>query len=1431
LALLLAAAIPAIAGEASRKGVRTVESIKIEKPLIAHWTFDDDLGSKSLDSSGNGHDALGNSASSAGLERIPGVFGSALGFSGQHMLHVPEKPAFGTLKKISFSAWTMPTELGDYREIFRKEDGDQRVLFAFQHGGTILSLGLNVGGYIECDAKIDPAQVLDGKWHHCAATFDGQWMRVYLDGRKIGSLKRPGEIVTGGPAPGCIGSSGGGECFQGAIDDLRIYRDALSAEEVARLYKNGLESLAQMSQLVDASEPKIAKSLLAHWTFNERAPAAVLRNACGDAAMDAKAARPVRRTRGIYGTAADLRGEHALRVEGIKQTELAKITFSAWTMPADLSGFREIFRQESPKRLLFSFQENGTVLSLGLNIGDYLECDAPLNPAQVLDGAWHHCAATFDGRTMRVYLDGKQIGAQERPGKIAVQPGAPAFIGSSGGESEFFQGAIEDLRIYTDALAPDEIASLYRDGVNSLERVSKELQQAANAVYVPGKTFAEAMAGTRKNIVEKGVRIDRDLAGAVLTRLRATFSTDYDKFLSYAGPNPVEYLTQRGNAFHLRTAGRLVDLMLEYKPLTENQWKKQTAADRRQWEEADAIAKRFVDLKARGDSAQFSPEWIELMFAAGPRIQFRPVVQEAVAPYITPETPPVKNITAEEAREALQRDWLHQADQTPTPQRIKSEIGWARQLAERIQSHHGGKVDFAKELAELKELEQRAAAIEKPSPPAPLPLAGEGSRLRDLYFRVRTVKRAMMFKNPAVDFDKVLLVDGPYPQGSEWQHETRHRLDYMAVPGGRLLVLQGLSPEGKLTQLAPQAPLHGSFWRPDLSFDAKRVVFCFKPHNEKSFHLYEINADGSGLVQLTDGIFDDLDPIYLPDDHILFSTSRGHTYVRCMPPTNAYVLARCDRDGKNVYLVSYNNEPDYLPSVMNDGRVVYTRWEYTDKPLWRAQKLWTTNPDGTQVVTYWGNQSVWPDLLKDARAIPNSRRVMFTGSAHHNWFSGSVGIIDPDKGFNFPDGLTKVTGDVPWPECGDGPIDPIESARYHASGQYPAYYSPYPLGEQDFLVSAQRNGKFVLLLMDVDGNRELIYEGVHNVFHAQPLKPRPRPPAIADRVVWPERKDRLHPKQGVLFSGNVYYGAPAELKDKAKYLRVLHIDPKTYTYWHKRPYISTGPVVSAVQSEGVKRILGTVPIEADGSVAFYAPPVKAVHFQLLDEQFRALQTMRSFVGVMPGERRGCLGCHESHSRTPEVRTHATAVTKEPRTITPPPWGEDTVSYPRYVQPVLDKYCGKCHQGKGEARKVLDLTERPSSPVFTEPYLTLIGRPSWGAPYVKPAVPLPGFGIANVLMVEGFGTVDPQAYLTPKPMTHLSYKSRLVELASSGKHYDVKVDPVSLQRLIGWIDAMCPYMGDEEVRQIDDPVFQGVDWLAIRPKIKTAPRIVRPGPVD
>ncbi|MDP6633479.1 MAG: hypothetical protein QGG42_01100 [Phycisphaerae bacterium] len=611
-----------------------------------------------------------------------------------------------------------------------------------------------------------------------------------------------------------------------------------------------------------------------------------------------------------------------------------------------------------------------------------------------------------------------------------------------------------------------------------------------------------------------------------------------------------------------------------------------------------------------------------------------------------------------------------------------------------------------------------------------------------------------------------------------------------------------------------------------------------------AFHLFEINADGTGLKQLTFGDFDDLDPIYLPDGRIMFSTTRGHTYVRCGPDFPAYILARCDADGKNIYIISQNSEPDYLPSLLADGRVVFSRWEYTDKEQKRVQSLWTVNPDGTNVTAFWGNQSVWPDHLAEPRAIPGSRRVMFVGVGHHQWFNGSIGIVDPSKGLNYPKGLTKVTPDLPWAEVGDGPTPaPKENADYRAAGKFTAYKTPYPLSEEDFLVSAKRGGKFNLYLMDVSGNRELIYVARCNAWHAMPFIPRKKPPVLRDAVAWPGTgKNHKPAKNGVFLSSNVFQGAPLLPKDKVKYLRVIQSDARTYTTWHKT-YQTAGPAISATQADSVKRILGTVPVESDGSVCFEAPPGKALHFQLLDKHFRCIQTMRSFTGVMPGEVRGCLGCHELQNTASNASVGRSktgiALSKPPAKLTAPPWGARvSIGYERFVQPILDKYCGKCHQGDGKGRKKLDMTLRHSSArwgkwrsrnipsPFKEPYLTLVGgRFGWNGKIKHDKYGLPG-SISGCLVVEGYPERSPASLATLKPMTHLSYTSKLIHHAMSGEHNKVKIDAASLRRLIAWVDANGPFLGDEEIRKIPDPPFKTLEAIGVRPRLATAPNINR-----
>jgi hypothetical protein len=263
-----------------------------------------------------------------------------------------------------------------------------------------------------------------------------------------------------------------------------------------------------------------------------------------------------------------------------------------------------------------------------------------------------------------------------------------------------------------------------------------------------------------------------------------------------------------------------------------------------------------------------------------------------------------------------------------------------------------------------------------------------------------------------------------------------------------------------------------------------------------------------------------------------------------------------------------------------------------------------------------------------------------------------------------------------------------------------------------------------------------------------------------------------------------------------------------------------------VQEEGVKRILSEVPVEPDGSVYFKVPSGRALFFQLLDEQYRCLQTMRSFAGLMPGEVRGCVGCHEGHSTAPGAKA-GLAFRHSPKEPTPPPWGEESISYERFVQPVLDRYCGKCHQGDGEGRKKLDLTLRPGHDIFKEPYLTLVGSAGWYNP--SSSRNSPGYGIAGVIPVESMDLSmnDPAALATLRPMQFLSVRSKLIDIAMSGQHHDVKVDPVNLRRLIAWVDACAPYQGDEELRALGDPDFEGIAMLPIRPRVKTAPVIERP----
>lgn len=810
----------------------------------------------------------------------------------------------------------------------------------------------------------------------------------------------------------------------------------------------------------------------------------------------------------------------------------------------------------------------------------------------------------------------------------------------------------------------------------------------------------------------------------------------------------------------------------------------------------------------------------------------------AVKPVI-PTEPETVTLSSEQADELLREEWLFQAENKPLYERSIQEIGWAREMAGRLLQKNRG-LDLSKELETLVALEKQLTK----------------ASAEDVYIKIRKLKRKIMFKDPLVDFSQLVFIDVP----ERYPHESMHRVYPQAqLNCVRLLVLDGLHPGGKVRKLTEDLG-SGWYWRPDISYDAKKVLFCFRPEKDKTFHLYECGLDGANLRQLTYGNYDDQDPVYIPNGDIAFVSNRGNSYARCVVGHPSTVVARCDPDGKNIYLISAGNEPEYTPSVMPNGQILYTRWEYTDKELMRIQSLWTVNPDGTGTSVYWGNQSYWPDLLMEARPIPSSHRVMFAGHGHHQVYMGSIGIIDPRKGLDYPDGLTKVTQDTPWAEVGDGPADRSgatnETENYHTSGAYRGYKSPYPLSEELFLVSARHHPKkdqFKIFLMDVYGNRELIYQGVFHCLYAIPVKARKKEPVIPDRVEWAgAQKDGKEIKPGVFYCQDVYKDSPEVLRGKAKYLRVIQQDFNTMTLGKKIQdaehtrgiHMHVGPVVSLVCNDAVKFVLGYVPIEKDGSVVFEAPPCVPLHFQLLDENHRTLHTMRSFTNVMPGEIRGCVGCHEGQVTAPS-RTRPMAMNKRPKKITPYAIGNRySIGYERDIQPILDKYCGNCHKGdkNPKARKRLDLTLRPSHDggIFPEPYIEL----TLGKKRTLRSFPVNcEGGIAGTILAQP-QPWTPETYKTFPPMKAMSYKSKLVEYASSGKHNNVKVDELSLEKLILWVDTLCIYRGEQELRAMEDPdpenpVFKRSNYppsdatvkdvyaeSPYRPRMRTAPLVNR-----
>ncbi len=459
--------------------------------------------------------------------------------------------------------------------------------------------------------------------------------------------------------------------------------------------------------------------------------------------------------------------------------------------------------------------------------------------------------------------------------------------------------------------------------------------------------------------------------------------------------------------------------------------------------------------------------------------------------------------------------------------------------------------------------------------------------------------------------------------------------------GGRLCKLN--LKTGKLTVLLED--LEGAVRDPAVHYDGRTIVFSYRKGGTDPYHLYTIDSDGKNLRQLTDGIYDDYEPSWLPDGGIVFVSARGRRWVNCWL-TQVGNIFRCDADGKNIRQLSANLEHDNTPWVLPDGRILYMRWEYVDRSQVHYHHLWTMNPDGTAQTVFFGNFHPG-GLYIDAKPIPNTDRVVFINSPGHGAreHAGYLATVSPKLG---PDQLDQIRNISRTADCRD----------------------PWAFSEDAFMVAQDRR----LRLFNGKGENVTLFtlppefEGCW-LHEPRPLIPRPREPILPSRI-------ETGASTGAYLLDNVYYGRnmagvkPGEIKK----LLVLEALPKPINYTGGMDPLSYSGTFS------LERVLGTVPVEPDGSAYFEAPAMKSIFFVALDDQDMAVKRMQSFTTVQPGETLGCTGCHEHRAtaRPVDAMRRPLAARRAPSPIEPITGAPDLLDFPRDVQPVLDALCVRCH---------------------------------------------------------------------------------------------------------------------------------------------------------
>lgn len=678
----------------------------------------------------------------------------------------------------------------------------------------------------------------------------------------------------------------------------------------------------------------------------------------------------------------------------------------------------------------------------------------------------------------------------------------------------------------------------------------------------------------------------------------------------------------------------------------------------------------------------------------------------------------------------------------------------------------------------LKELEQRATARD--------------ANRAELYQSVRQLRRQIIFSHPLLDFDRLLINKCPTPS---YSHQSRQYLGRYSRPGPGLAVIENWKEQPRETLLFKGRLPVGSTMHPELSFDARRVVFAFCDHtptntNLWQFFLWEIGTDGKGLRQLTGrasdraageegrqtSLVEDFDPCYLPDGGIVFISTRPQTHIRCQYGGRYFanfLLYRCDADGRNIRQLSFAEAPEWEPSLLDDGRIVYSRWDYTNRHSYHFQSIWVTHPDGTGTASLYGNLTRNPCNSAEPRQIPGSHKLVCTAAAHHAYTAGSIIVVDPRAGLDGLEPIKRVTPEIAFPETEGWPAGAFTTPWPLSEDLFLAAYTPEPLAKEN--ARLQSANAYGIYLVDTLGGRELIYRDPQvSCVSPMPLVPRPKPPVL------PSALTKAAEPTGTFYIQNVYQSSQPIAPGSIAGVRVVRVFPQT---------VETPPSRSVAVYEMPKRILGTAPVDANGSAAFRPPAGQPLFFQLVDKDGMAVMTMRALAYLQPGEEAGCIGCHESRHGAPDrVSRHARPKIYD---LQPPagPRYEGGLSFAKTVQPVLDRYCIGCH---GLERTDGGVNLLGALQPITFP------RKQWPGPNkMRVSIAYESLMTRTGLVAVAQGDMESDF---SKPKDYFAHAGRLAPMLLAG-HPDkngqprARLDRESFARIADWLDMNAVCYGD------------------------------------